>query len=518
MLVILAVAIFLVIFTSFLLYIVWNDRKLTNLPDRAASFSPNRVSPSDVRATARKLAREPPASIRGQIPPKTGRRYIVVGGGGFLGGWIVSQLLERGEDPTKIRILDLHSSSRKDFAAGPASRIAFFKVDISDREAVQAAFNAPWPGEGNSKPELTVFHTAASIRFYERHPDLVQRSAQANVQGTQNVVDAARAVGVNVMVYTSSGSTCVRRSRFWLWPWEREPPFFVQVINDLDDAIFPTRHDQFFSNYAFTKRQAEEIVRAADKSSSANHESGILRTGCLRPGNGIFGPGDMLCHSYLRRTSNPTWVSNILQSFIYVENCACAHLCYEQRLVDLAQSSPKNPDIGGQVFTIADPGPPVTFGDIYTTLETLTDGETHFTRLSATAMLLVSHLIELYYVTREVVGAKFSVIQKMMPPILGDIVSLQPSLFPLTQVHLIFDDSRARLPPEEGGLGYRGVWTTIQGVHKTYDEHKKGFDNKHNSGSGGVTLSFRLFKKKVKNSHLVAEPPLKAPVQVAIVN
>ena len=435
--------------------------------------------------------------------------------GGFLGGWIVSLLLERGEDPARIRVLDLHPSSRKDFATGPASKAAFFKVDISDGKAVQAAFKAPWPGNQAPQPELTVFQTAASIRFYERHPDQVQKSARVNVQGTQNVVDAARAVGASVMVYTSSGSVSVRRSRFWLWPWEREPPFFVQVINDVDGAIFPRWHHHFFSNYASTKRQAEKIVSAADKSPTST--GGIfLRTGCLRPGNGIYGPGDMLCHSYLRRASNPTWVSNTLQSFIYVENCACAHLCYEQRLVDLAQPSSKNPDISGQTFTVADPGPPVTFGDIYTTLETLTGGETHFTRLSATTMLIVSHLIELYCITREVVGAKLPVIQQILPPLLGDIINLQPSLFALTQVHLVFDDSRARLPPDEGGLGYRGAWTTIQGVHKTYDEHKKGFDNNHNSGSGGVTLNFRIFKRNIQKGH--SEPPLKAPVEVAIVN
>ncbi|KIL62261.1 hypothetical protein M378DRAFT_187369 [Amanita muscaria Koide BX008] len=448
-----------VLLALLVLYIRLNDRKLSQIPRAASQFSPTRVSPQHVQPPP------PPVCIKDQIPPKTGRRYIVVGGGGFLGGWIVHHLIQRGEDPSMIRVLDLFPSERKD----AVSDVAFFKVDISDSAAVLAAFTAPWPA--HSHAPLTVFHTAASIRFYERHPDLLSRSVKVNVHGTKHVLAAARAIGATILVYTSSGSTSVRRSRFWLSPWEREPRFFVQVINDVDHALFPKRHDQFFSNYAASKAQAEKIVRAADKTLTYG---GVFRTGCIRPGNGIFGPGDILCHSYLRRATNPTWVSNILQSFVYVENCVCAHLCYEQRLIELEQQR-GHPDIGGDAFTVADPGPPATFGDLYTTIETLTAGKTRFTHLSPTAMLLFSHLIELYHCTREVVGARFPVLQRIIPPILGDLVNLQPSLFALTQVHLIFDDSRARLPPEKGGLGYRGAWSTLQGLHETFRGVTLGF-------------------------------------------
>ena len=127
-------------------------------------------------------------------------------------------------------------------------------------------------------------------------------------------------------------------------------------------------------------------------------------------------------------------------------------------------------------------------------------------------MLILSHLVELYHLTREVLGAKIPFIQKVLSPVSGDLINLQPSLFALMQVHLIFDDSRARLSPEKGGLGYQGSWTTIQGVHRTYREHVKGFDNGHNSGLGGVTLDFRLFKRQAQKG---VELPLKAPAEVA---
>ncbi len=56
-----------------------NDRKLKAIPARAAQFSPNRWSPKDVERMASECAFTAPL-IDDQLPPKTGRRYIVVGG------------------------------------------------------------------------------------------------------------------------------------------------------------------------------------------------------------------------------------------------------------------------------------------------------------------------------------------------------------------------------------------------------------------------------------------------------
>ncbi|KAF7289853.1 3-beta hydroxysteroid dehydrogenase isomerase family [Mycena indigotica] len=469
---------------SVALYIWHNDRRLTHLSAQAGSFSPHRCTREDVEATtARMLAS--PISIADQIPPKTGRRYIVIGGAGFLGGWIVVQLLERGEDPKKIRILDIRPPVRPDLTTGKAKDVQFMECDIADRAAVDAAFHEPWPESDAS--ETTVFHTAANIRFYEKSKALLPNSARVNVNGTQHILDAAKAIGASTMVYTSSGSVSVRRTRFLLWPWEREPKLFVQPINE-DEGLIPKRHDQFFSNYAATKIQAERRVRAADKTPSG---SGVLRTGCIRPGNGIFGPGgDMLCGAYLVRQVNPTWMDTVIQNFVYVENGALSHLLYEQRLIELANGS-QNPDIGGQAFVIADPGPPPTYGDVYLTLTTLMDGETVFPFVSPTLMILMSHIIEGYYLLCKS-SAFFA---KLLPSLSGDMVNLQPSLFNLVNVHLIFDDSRARLPPEKGGLGYKGGWTTFEGLHKTVDEHKRGpLRSEQRSDVAGISLGFGLGK------------------------
>ncbi|KAF5383021.1 hypothetical protein D9615_005083 [Tricholomella constricta] len=496
----------LVLVVLLVIYVRLNNYRLTRLPKEAAAVSPVRWTPESVRNLATQLK-----SPHVQLPPRTGRRYIVVGGAGFLGGWIVSALLERGEDPKSIRILDIRPPLREDIISAQANGVRFIQVDVSDPAAVDAAFAAPWPSTATPLPELTVFHTAANIRFYERHKVFLSRSEAVNVAGTQHILNSARAAGASILVYTSSGSVAVRRSRFFLWPWQSAPPYFVQVITD-DDSALPKHHDQFFSNYAVSKIRAERIVRTADKSPTGNSEA-VLRTGCIRPGNGVFGPrGDMLCGAYLVRQTNPTWISSILQSFCYVENCALAHLCYEARLADLLPSSPsfgKNPDIGGQAFVVADPGPTPTYGDVYTALETLTEGECTFPNLPPTLMLLVATVIESYYLLRHFLlepppshGASGflglglgKALGKLLPPINGDLVNLQPSLFALTSVHLIFDDSRARLPPAAGGLGYTGAWTTFEGLCKTVEEHRSGVGRAgRRSDLAGVSLGFGLGK------------------------
>lgn len=71
---------FLSFITLLALYIYTNDRKITRLPNNWESFTTKtRCTPDQVRATGKQLAEHPP-TIDNQLPPKTGRRYIVVGG------------------------------------------------------------------------------------------------------------------------------------------------------------------------------------------------------------------------------------------------------------------------------------------------------------------------------------------------------------------------------------------------------------------------------------------------------
>lgn len=506
-------------------YIVLNDNKLCQLPPEAEVFSPDRLTPQDAVAAFKKL-QEKPVDISDFLPPKTGRRYIVVGGvsihyyqvhrvscnadihqTGFLGGWIVLQLLQRGEDPKRIRVLDLRPPTRPDLRAGQARHVAFFKVDISDAKAVSEAFHAPWPEmDPPENIEVTVFHSAANIKFYERFLALLPYSTKVNHEGTKNIIASSGGISASILIYTSSASIAVRRTRFLLWPWEKHPSSFVQLFSD-NDVVCPKNHD-YFSNYAASKMLGERAVCEANGSKSG--PSSLLRTGCIRPGNGIFGPGgDLVCGAYLVRQHNPTWVAHILNSFIYVENCALAHLCYEQRLIEL-EKGVGNPDIAGEAFNVTDAGPPCTFGDNYVALSTL-DDKCKFPRYSMTFMLLIAHIVEAIYTTRILLlSSNLSicrVLGRMIPAITGDLANLQPSMFALTSIHLVFDDSRARLPPSEGGLGYRGPYTTLQGVCKTVDAHLKADgDGEERSRSGGISFNLKTSRSMEKVHSKRREP------------
>jgi hypothetical protein len=65
------------------LYIRQNDKGLTRLAPEALAFSPTRFTENDARSATKRLA-EHPITILDQMPPKTKRRYIVVGGVSLL--------------------------------------------------------------------------------------------------------------------------------------------------------------------------------------------------------------------------------------------------------------------------------------------------------------------------------------------------------------------------------------------------------------------------------------------------
>ncbi|KAF9791915.1 NAD-P-binding protein [Thelephora terrestris] len=461
------------------LYVKLNDVKLSNIPPEVWSQATGNFSPENILSTATRLKEFPP-QINSRLPPRTGRRYIIVGGSGFLGGWIVNHLLTRGEDPKNIRILDIRAPTRSDITQGPGKLVEFAQIDVADKDSVIAGFTEPWPPEASQDANITVFCTAANIRFYEKHPALLPRSLRVNVTGLEHVIKGSLHCGATILVATSSGSLGVRSSRFLLTPWESQPKFFAQVLRD-DTAESTRPHCTFASNYAYSKMVGEARVLAADKSSGAGGK--YLRTGAIRPGNGVYGVGgDQIAENSLK---NPdvrlTWLPNTVQHFIFVENCSLAHLCYEQRLVELADGG-QNPDIGGKPFIVTDAGPPAAYGDCYRVLETLTD--VRFRVLSPTLMLLLAYMVQAYHLTTHFLSQSPNVFLRtagaFLPQLSSLVANFQPPVWNVTNSHLIFDSSNARASPDAGGLGYE----------PTVLDYQSGRVVDHGHASGGGNSSF----------------------------
>ncbi|KAL2824618.1 hypothetical protein BDW59DRAFT_162272 [Aspergillus cavernicola] len=444
------------VFGALCLYHV--NRAMCVVPKEAHDLSPRRWTVNEIKAGYKKAVHAP-VDVTESIPPKQNRRYIVVGGSGLVGNWIISHLVSRGESPAAIRILDLHLPRRELLDLG----ITFVKTDITGEAAVLDAFSQPWPPPVAKLP-LTVFHNAAVIRPAERHIAFLPLCCKVNVSGTMNVLNAAKKVGASCFISTSSGSVCLRRASYWIAPWTKTPKHSVQIINDSTEL--PKEHHQFFGNYAVSKVEAEGIVRAADDLVSN------FRTGCIRPANGIYGIGDetstTVTGMYLRLGGAATetlthqtlsWLSPTIQNFVNAENVSIAHLLYEQRLIEHTNNPSTLPNIGGQAFVVTDPNPAITFGDIYLLLTTLATTPIRFPEVSPLPMLILSHLVEWYILLQHLYLPR-------LPKATGEMAQLQPALFSISNPHIIIDDSRARKSPGEGGLGYAPPLTSLDGMCK----------------------------------------------------
>ena len=108
---------------------------------------------------------------------------------------------------------------------------------------------------------------------------------------------------------------------------------------------------------------------------------------------------------------------------------------------------------------MTDPGPPITYGDLYTAVEILSAHPFRMITLPPVVVLLASIMIEWYILLPH----RFPYIKRFIPEVKGDVKKLQPGLFSIC-THLIASDEEARKPVTDGGLGYRGILTTMKGV------------------------------------------------------
>ena len=168
------------------------------------------------------------------------------------------------------------------------------------------------------------------------------------------------------------------------------------------------------------------------------------------------------------------WVSHIVQSFVHGANVAVAHLHHEAAL---ASAPAQSAQCAGRPFVVTDPNPPITYRDLYSVVKTLSVHPFHTVPVPPVLILLLSHAVELY----ADLSHWFPFLGKILPELRGDIRLLKPGLFSIT-THLIASDAEARKPVSEGGLGYAGLLTTLEGmaleVLEWNEEHRGGADAK----------------------------------------
>lgn len=117
---------------------------------------------------------------------------LVTGGAGFIGSHIVEALLKRGDE---VRVFDNFTTGKRENLATVKGKVQVVEGDIRDRgEVVEAV-----------KGVDIIFHQAAFISAplsLEQPRDCFD----INVQGTQNLLEAARDAGVGRVVLASSAA------------------------------------------------------------------------------------------------------------------------------------------------------------------------------------------------------------------------------------------------------------------------------------------------------------------------
>jgi UDP-glucose 4-epimerase len=116
--------------------------------------------------------------------------YLITGGAGFIGSNLAEELLARGET---VRVLDNFATGRRENLAG--LDVELVEADIRDLAAIQPAF-----------AEVDYVLHQAALRSVPRSVEDPASTNAVNVDGTLNVLLAAREAGVQRVVFASSSS------------------------------------------------------------------------------------------------------------------------------------------------------------------------------------------------------------------------------------------------------------------------------------------------------------------------
>jgi sterol-4alpha-carboxylate 3-dehydrogenase (decarboxylating) len=251
---------------------------------------------------------------------------LVTGGCGFLGTAIVSALLNTKR--FSITAMDINPPSLGSSAF--PTEVRYVRADVLDRNALHKVFN-------EAKPAIVV-HTVGvyplgAARYSSQGKDAVFK---INVEGTQNVLDAAKECGAKGLVYTSS-VTVVLDS-------------LSQDFRNIDETWPAGNVD---TSYGQSKAVAESLVLA--------NSTPTFSTCALRSAP-IFGPTDTVViptiHSLIAASTTPFILGGAanLQDYVYVDNVAHAHVLAVSNLLGSQTAA-------GQAMFITN-GEPVTPRDL----------------------------------------------------------------------------------------------------------------------------------------------------------
>ena len=139
-------------------------------------------------------------------------RALVTGGAGFIGSNLVDALLDRGDEVVVVD--NLSTGKHHNLQAALERGVAFEQADIVDGARMHELFAA-------HRPEI-VFHLAAQISV-NRSVAEPPIDARTNVEGTINILEAARRYGDVRIINTSTGGAIYGETDQIPTPEDAEP-------------------------------------------------------------------------------------------------------------------------------------------------------------------------------------------------------------------------------------------------------------------------------------------------------
>lgn len=248
-----------------------------------------------------------------QSPPKDLGICAVTGSSGWFASSLVAQLTQQGY---KVNCLDIQKPTPIDKDINPYCNIndsltTFYQCNITKYEDLVKAL----------KGVDTVFHVCAITDIRQCPSDAMYN---VNVNGTSTLIKACKECNVKQLVYTSS----------------------IEAINDgkiKDQAIEDIPYVEGYNYYGTTKTLSEKMIIKASK------DNDNLAVSMLRLAH-IYGPGDPIIYALTKFPVN-IGDGKCRHSFIYIENCAYAHI---QTAKALASKGEKRDKCDQQAFNIKD--------------------------------------------------------------------------------------------------------------------------------------------------------------------
>jgi UDP-glucose 4-epimerase len=169
-------------------------------------------------------------------------KVLVAGGAGFLGGYVVDQLIERGH---QVTIFDVNPPR-------PGVSARFVRGNILDTQAVAAAV------DGNE-----VVYNFAGLADLNDSIDKPVETVSLNVIGNLNVLEAARQRGVKRFVYASSVYVFSQKGAFYGASKKASELIVEQYGQQYDLGYTIIRYGSVYGERADSNNRIYRILRQA---------------------------------------------------------------------------------------------------------------------------------------------------------------------------------------------------------------------------------------------------------------